>query len=345
MRDEEKNIARCLESMQGQVDEIIVVDTGSSDTSVEIARRFTTKVYDYAWQNDFAAAKNYALSKAQGDWVVFIDADEFFSSQTRSNLHEVLDFCADNWDFLQFYRANIDADRQDEPRDAEFMLRAFRRDPLLRFVGRIHEVPEFADGRQVRIVNIPMEKLLLYHTGYSTGLARKKCERNLEVLLLEQKQQPERNLLCRYLADAYFGVDDYAMAVKYAKLAIEERRPPLVEASRPYHVLLDSLRAMDAPEEQIVEALRLGMRDFPKLPDFWAEYGGVFYSRGKYHKALDYFRKAEKLQMSYHDPREFSLLTQSMPKMYELMADCYEHRGDIRRAAAYRAKSIGETSK
>ena len=77
-KNEEKNIARCINSYKDIVDEIILVDTGSTDNTVEIAKSLGAKIYYYEWQNDFSAAKNYALSMAKGDWIIFLDADEFF---------------------------------------------------------------------------------------------------------------------------------------------------------------------------------------------------------------------------------------------------------------------------
>ncbi|YAR63815.1 glycosyltransferase family 2 protein [Bacillus cytotoxicus] len=76
VKNEEDMLRKCLESLQGGVDEIVVVDTGSTDTTKEIAKEFTDKVYDFEWTNDFAEARNFAASKASGEWILAIDADE-----------------------------------------------------------------------------------------------------------------------------------------------------------------------------------------------------------------------------------------------------------------------------
>ena len=76
-KDEEQNIARCLECLAPYGFELIVADTGSSDRTKEIALRYTDKVYEFPWRDDFAAAKNFAVSKASGDAVMVVDADEF----------------------------------------------------------------------------------------------------------------------------------------------------------------------------------------------------------------------------------------------------------------------------
>ncbi|MGD9363943.1 MAG: tetratricopeptide repeat protein, partial [Desulfobacterales bacterium] len=76
IKDEEKYLARCLASVKPIVDEMIVVDTGSSDRSKDIAIAFGARVYDYEWENDFAKARNYSISKASGEWILILDGDE-----------------------------------------------------------------------------------------------------------------------------------------------------------------------------------------------------------------------------------------------------------------------------
>jgi glycosyltransferase involved in cell wall biosynthesis len=81
VKDEEKYLARCLQSAKTIVDEMIVVDTGSSDRTKELATIFGAKVFDFAWENDFSLARNDSLSKASGDWILVLDADEMISEK------------------------------------------------------------------------------------------------------------------------------------------------------------------------------------------------------------------------------------------------------------------------
>ena len=85
-----RDLARCLDSVRGLVDEIVVVDTGSTDNTREIAEGYTYKVFDFNWVNDFSAAKNYALKWATGKWVINLDADESLSKSDHQKIKDLV---------------------------------------------------------------------------------------------------------------------------------------------------------------------------------------------------------------------------------------------------------------
>ena len=85
VRDEEKVIARCLDSVKDIVDEIIVVDTGSIDNTKEIVAKYTKKIYDFEWVNDFSKARNFSFSKATKDYIMWLDADDVIMPEDRKN--------------------------------------------------------------------------------------------------------------------------------------------------------------------------------------------------------------------------------------------------------------------
>ena len=90
VKNEENNLEQCLTSIADAVDEIIIVDTGSSDKTIEIAKRWTPYVYSFEWINDFSAARNYAFSKATCDYVMWLDADDILFPSARIALHELM---------------------------------------------------------------------------------------------------------------------------------------------------------------------------------------------------------------------------------------------------------------
>jgi Flp pilus assembly protein TadD len=91
VKNEEENLPRCLRSAKPLVDEIIIVDTGSTDRSKEVARAFGARVFDHVWDHDFANARNGALRQASGDWILILDADEVISAQDYERFRELLD--------------------------------------------------------------------------------------------------------------------------------------------------------------------------------------------------------------------------------------------------------------
>ncbi|MFD2880591.1 glycosyltransferase family 2 protein [Paenibacillus rhizoplanae] len=101
-KNEADNLARCLRSVRGAVDEIIIVDTGSTDATCSIARSFGARIIDYPWNGDFAAARNAGLALAQGTWILVLDADEELEPGSRDELlvcakhTEYEAFCADS---------------------------------------------------------------------------------------------------------------------------------------------------------------------------------------------------------------------------------------------------------
>ena len=90
VRDEQDNLPRCLASVQGLFDEIVVVDTGSKDRTVEIARSFGARVFDFVWVDDFAVARNAALARATGDYAFWLDADDLVDPPERVKLEALL---------------------------------------------------------------------------------------------------------------------------------------------------------------------------------------------------------------------------------------------------------------
>lgn len=89
VRDEEGTLARCLDSVKDIVDEIIIVDTGSIDKTKEIAKKYTSNIYDFEWIDDFSAARNYSFSKATKDFIMWMDADDVILEKDRINLKEL----------------------------------------------------------------------------------------------------------------------------------------------------------------------------------------------------------------------------------------------------------------
>lgn len=106
VKNEEKLLARCLDSVADFMDEIIIVDTGSTDRTKEVAARYTDRIYDFVWVNDFAAARNFAFSRASMEYIYSADADEVLDEENRENFRRLKETLLPEIDIVQMYYAN-----------------------------------------------------------------------------------------------------------------------------------------------------------------------------------------------------------------------------------------------
>jgi glycosyltransferase involved in cell wall biosynthesis/predicted Zn-dependent protease len=193
-KNEEQFLGQCLQSVRELADQIVVMDTGSTDWTTTIAARFGAEVYSCEWQDDFSAARNAALEHARGDWILFLDADEELLPESRNALlKEIRDPSA-----IAYRLPIVDKGREDEGRS--FVPRLFRNAPGLFYVGRVHE--QIFSSLEVRRRQWGLENKLgtatLRHHGYTTEIVRdrQKIERNLRLLQRAIEELPgEPNLL------------------------------------------------------------------------------------------------------------------------------------------------------
>jgi glycosyltransferase involved in cell wall biosynthesis len=134
VRDEESRLAKCLKSAKNLVDEIIVLDTGSTDKTIEIAQGFGARVERYEWNHDFSAARNEALKYVTGDWVLVLDADEVLSPKIIPQIREVMKI--DDYILINLVRHEIGA--QQSP--YSLVSRLFRRHPQISFSRPYHAI-------------------------------------------------------------------------------------------------------------------------------------------------------------------------------------------------------------
>ena len=191
-KNEAENLPRWLKSAQGFADEMIVVDTGSSDETAAIAAKAGARVYSFQWRDDFSAAKNFALDLATGDWVVFTDADEYFTEESVPRVRPLIEEYDGRKELAGFIvqLVNIDMDTGVLLGTQAKVQRIFRRVPWMRFVGNIHEHVENLSGDPHREMMLA-PGLTLYHTGYSPRIMQSKAKRNLTLILARREKGEE----------------------------------------------------------------------------------------------------------------------------------------------------------
>lgn len=210
-KNEELNIEKCLTSFQNTRLELIVVDTGSMDRTKEIALEYTSNVYDFKWCNDFAAAKNYAISKASNDTVMVIDSDEYLDHIDIPTLEQMIQKNPNKVGRIK--RRNIFKHSEQKPENREWINRIFSRKKF-HYEGRIHEQVVMLDGSEdYETYEAPVTIL---HSGYdlSEEERKKKAKRNIDLLDLELQR-----LVLGYKGDIEQTKDDFEKLNAKARLS------------------------------------------------------------------------------------------------------------------------------
>lgn len=338
-KNEAENLPRWLSSMRIFADEMIVVDTGSTDATVEIARTGGAKVFHFDWINDFATAKNFALDQACGDWVVFTDADEYFTEESAPRVRPLIEEYdgREKFDGFIVHLVNIDMDTGELLGTHAQVQRIFRRAPSIRFVGSIHEHVENLSGDPAREM-VFAKGLTLYHTGYSPRIIRQKSERDLALLLARRAAGQREKLDAYHLMDCYYSLSAYPEAAAYAREALVDPDQPVGSADRPHAILLQSLILMKASDEEIRAAYEHACDAFPNKADFPLIYGTYAWDSGYLHTARQAYAQGIRLHEEYYRAGDFSGIL--APLAYLRLGEAAELRGEDGAAGEFFVQSL-----
>ena len=193
VKNEEKMLAGCLETVKNIADEIIIVDTGSVDKTVEVAKKYNAKIFNFAWIDDFSAARNESLKHATSEWILYLDADERL---TVSSQNQIRDLLLSTHKEVGGYFCTIESDHSKMDGSSEKHRggypRLFRNlgYPNINFVGRVHEQisPSIISNKKTILVS----DIKIEHLGYNLSLEEmdKKVRRNYNMLLAHIKEEP-----------------------------------------------------------------------------------------------------------------------------------------------------------
>ena len=310
VRDDAVHLKKSIESLRDAVDELIVVDTGSRDDTVGAAKACGAIVHEVTWADDFAAPRNAALSHATGDWIVFIDADEYFSDETKGNLRTAITTAdAEGTEVLLIPWHNIDEVTGEVLLDS-YAPRIFRRRTGRCYVGRIHEELRDTDGTVPKTNAVAPALLTLVHTGYSAVLTREKGERNLRILLAELETTTEPERIWGYLAETYDNLGDAYHAEQYARKDVALGRRGVVYASRCWRILLRIYGAQPERRDAYLDIAEKAVQAFPELPEMHAEYAEALAAFHRYREAAAAAVPA--LELPLPTGTEHSLFTDGM---------------------------------
>jgi hypothetical protein len=219
VRNEEQNLAASLESIADLMDEIVVVDTGSSDRTRDVARRFGARVFDFPWVDSFAAARNESLRHATGDWIVWFDADERLTGANRTKLLALLDGLGQ--ENKAYGTTLVSLPSPGSMLTTEWKhVRVFRNQPEVRWQNRVYEtiMPALdAVGASVEWTDIDV-----HHVGYQDPVVlARKHERNLRLLQMDHAEDAHNPFTFVAIGSIYVAMGRPADALPMLQRGLE----------------------------------------------------------------------------------------------------------------------------
>ncbi len=283
VKNEENNLPLSLETVKNIADELIIVDTGSTDGTVRIAKEAGARLFNFQWGDDFSAPRNFALEQATGDWIVFLDADEGFLHPEKvwEQLRKI-DAMQPAIDAVMVTRVNVDLETNRQQGNDQ-AARLFRNLPQIRYRGRIHETI----AHSTRNLHLYQDDgaLTLYHTGYAGKSGLQKDERNLRLLRQDVSEYGEQPWHYMYFADCYLNLKDYDQAMKYAILALDSPIQPVASRVGLFHVAIESMRQLNWPLEDQLALSEAAIGEYPNQPEFYGERGMILCGMGRLEEA------------------------------------------------------------
>lgn len=351
VKNEEKNIERALKWGKGIVCEQIVVDTGSTDRTVEIAEEMGARVYHFAWIDDFAAAKNFAIEQASGDWIAFLDADEYLDEKSAKLILELVtqvnrgtvqvNGVRKKCDVITCMMVHLDA--EGEVKSVQKQTRFFRNTLNIRYQGLIHEQLARLDGK--KLVNLDVEDMLkIYHTGYAwTGdLAIQKGERNIRMIEKLLEKNPNSAELQLYMAESLGIADDDSRACYYAQLLLDNAESYLDETwrMRAYQiVLIIKSQDMSVSEEELRGLYDQACKEYPNIPDFDAILGFYLFAKSRYQECVLHLESSLK-KFAVLQELEYCRMEEFLKPIYIQLCMSYEELKDINKSFHYATKVL-----
>lgn len=326
-KDEEKNIGACLESAREIVDEIILVDTGSKDSTVEIAAGYGAKVFHHMWRDNFAVAKNETLKHATGDWILALDADERLSGPNRNKIRHLLENPSHNTYLLQL-RCPYGSHNKPQGITTALAIRLFQNRIGLRYYGRIHERVRPRSNQESK--NTANTNIVIDHIGYQVDLTPK----YLRNLAISRRQKRKHDAFSRYdMARMQMGLDHLDEAEKQLHFGLKLPNSAAWLRAQ-MHVLLGDLAAFKHQDESYgMASWRQAAETDPNMVAPRLRMGRFLYRNQEYGAAIEQFQKI--VRLLYLGSLRGVVVDDECPisEAYASLAACYAKCGRREEAA------------
>lgn len=297
VKNEAATLARCLRSARDRVDELIVVDTGSTDETVAIAQSFGARVLTCPWTDDFSAPRNVGLAEATGDWVLILDADETLGAEQRDLLRELV-----RDPTISGYQLVLQNEFDRDVKSSGIaILRLFRNLPGLRFQNRIHEqvLPSLQAAAGPLGLRMASSTLVIHHDGYKDACirSRNKNERNDRLFKLQIEDKPDDVYSLYKYGDFLRRLPerraDALTILERAWRALREH-VPVTPGELPYAAEIAALLGLELScvdrTEEARAVLDTALRDYMATPNLLYVAAGLANQTGRHHEAIAHYR-------------------------------------------------------
>ncbi len=340
VKNEEKNIERALSWGREIMWEQIVVDTGSTDRTIEIAKDLGAKVYSFPWTDDFSAAKNHAIEIAKGDWICFLDADEYMMSEDARKLKELLDGLEkDAFDGISTGWQQLNGEGKIFASGTQ--IRFFRNQSDIRYRRRIHEQLESLSGRDLKVGDA-VAAFSIFHTGYQGEGETKntKSSRNRRLILEELKEHPEDSEMMGYMGDECLDDGERDEAEQWYRHGVEHMPIEIGEGDQRSAVTYTRLLTILTEKEGCVwedaeEIYQKAVKHLPKEADFDYIAGRYFAASGQASRAVDHLEAALEKLNTYGCSNRALILAGNLLDAYELLVRCSYEAGEGQKCVTY----------
>lgn len=311
VKNEENYIEHCLASVKDSVDEIVIVDTGSTDRTIEICESFGAKIVRYDWIDDFSAARNYGIDQAKGDWILVLDADEYLDEMDAGRLREYVSFL-DKEDFFASFTIRYDY-FQDGSWDEADIIRLFRNLDSIRYKGAVYESVRIKKAKVFIDRNRPIK---LHHLGFLKSENTIVSKRSMYMKITESSlrlSESENKLFYWEAQDALIH-GEMKKAIEICKTGISKcpDSKRLVELLGRLYI---KTRNYEMAETCLLQVIEMAENEKKEKPDEKSKFGirarndmvELLFVRGNYEQALEIINSNIKLE-----PSAYSYINKSM---------------------------------
>jgi glycosyltransferase involved in cell wall biosynthesis/predicted SAM-dependent methyltransferase len=320
VKDEEKNLARCLGSVKDIFDEIVVVDTGSLDRTKEVAKSFGATIHDFTWIDDFSAARNFSFSKVVSPWVMWLDGDDEMVPDDRLRLIELKKRLGDADAYLMAY--NYAQDQQGKPLVRFYRHRILKNDGRLRWKCPIHEHLVIPPGFREAMTNV----VVTHRRGMEAAIQDR--GRNIRLLRKAVLDDPSNQRMRFYYGKELYSEGEFQECARVleAYLSKGDWHENMVNAHHFLALAYSAVKEMDKAIDACIRGIRLD----PRWSEFYCVIGQIYYDRGDWSRAAQWFEIARRMPVP---PTWGTVMMESYTWMpVDRLTKCYAEMGEWNRA-------------